>query len=145
MSAYMLRLELTATLTFVPGRTVDSTVPEPRPGERTSATPKHPPHHEPHRSVSRRLRDRALIHALYEHGLLHPGDTLVWRRTLLGAFHEAVLTENGRLRPEGHSGEFSPSGAARVLTGASHDGLAVWRTTDGGVSLKELRERLPSG
>ncbi len=89
------------------------------------------------------LRGQALIRALYAHGLLRPGDTLVWNRPMAGTSHEAVLTPNCRLRPEGHTGEFSPSGAALALAGGSYDGLKVWHTVDSGVSLKELRERIP--
>ncbi|WP_223839043.1 restriction system modified-DNA reader domain-containing protein [Nocardiopsis deserti] len=88
------------------------------------------------------LRGQALIRALYAHGLLRPGDALVWNRPMAGTSHKAVLTSDCRLRLEGHAREFSPSGAALALTGGSHDGLKVWRTADGGVSLKELRERL---
>lgn len=89
------------------------------------------------------LRDQTLIRALYAHGLLRPGDTLVWHRPRTGVRHKAVLTSDCRLRLEGYTEEFSPSGAARILTGGSHDGTRAWCTVDGGVSLKELRGLLP--
>lgn len=97
-----------------------------------------------HRSVSARsLEGRDLILALFEHGLLSPGQELVWRRPRSGRTYRAHPTSEGALRVEGHPTPFpSASAAATYLSGSNQNGLLAWRLAVDGRTLQELRSLL---
>lgn len=88
---------------------------------------------------------RVLLSDLLDHGLLQPGDRLVWRRPRLGEAYEAKVLDTGEIRlDKDGSTHKTPSVAAMEAAGiVSYDGWHAWRVTRlDGALLDDLRQQL---
>ncbi|WP_075891803.1 GmrSD restriction endonuclease domain-containing protein [Actinomyces provencensis] len=84
--------------------------------------------------VSRRIRTAEVVRA----GLLAVGDVLVWQRASDGREYRVTVTETGGYRlPNGKVAE-TPSGAVRLITGESRNGLRLWRRDADGRLLGDI-------
>ncbi|MGP2438621.1 hypothetical protein [Streptomyces sp. JW3] len=88
--------------------------------------------------ATKRSRRSPLIQPIST-GRLAVGQVLTWRRRKLGIVHEAVVTEDGKLRLEDGTVHDTPSGACAALAGHPVNGWTAWCTTDGN-TLLSLRE-----
>lgn len=87
---------------------------------------------------------RVRVTDLIEHGLLEPGDALLWDRPQLGNRYEATVTDAGAIRLADGRTFSSPSRAAIEAAGIpAFDGWYAWQVVrlDGTV-LNDLRRRL---
>lgn len=84
--------------------------------------------------VSRRIQTAEVVRA----GLLAVGDVLVWQRAADGREYRVSVTENGGYRlPNGKVAD-TPSGAVRLITGESRNGLRLWRRDADGRLLGDI-------
>jgi hypothetical protein len=87
---------------------------------------------------------RVQLADLLEAGLLHEGDSLIWRRPRVGDAYRAVVTAEGSLRLDDGRVFTSPSRAAKEAAGIpAYDGWYAWRLND--KTLHALREDLAVG